>query len=1205
MAEPFDLLHGSLEGTHLIEASAGTGKTYTIAGLFLRLVLEQHRSVESILVVTFTEAATQELKERIRRRLRLAVEVFSGFPRADDFLNALVNRIADKTRALRELQESLRTFDRASIFTIHGFCHRLLRDNTFESGAPFASELIPNQEELKLECSEDFWRQRISGTSPLFVNWILSEKLTPANFLSFFGVLLSRQDLDIIPQESSPETGKPEIDFQSAFHRVSEALTADRDNITRILMESPALSHNKYRETSVPRWIAGLEAYLAGGDRNPAPFPLLDKFTQDSIQKATNKGFDSPEHPFFDACGNLVEARNRMEEAFQQKCRNLKREFHGFMQERLAQRKAEKNRMGFDDLLHEVSGALRTSRNEALTSALREKYDAALIDEFQDTDPVQYEIFHHLFSGKNRPLFFIGDPKQAIYSFRGADIFTYLKASKNTPSRFTLKQNWRSQPDLIRGVNALIGSRPRPFLFEPIPFHPAEAAEKASFPGLRIEGENRSPMQLRFLPADIPGKDPKSLGKGIARSLITKDVACETIRLLNLARQGKAVLGDRALEERDIAILVRTNAEAGLMKTALDGHGVHSVLYNTGNLFLTWEAWEMEQVLAGIAEPGNPGRLRAALATDLLGETAAGLYPHTRTEADWEERHARFHRYYTEWIRHGFIRMFRRLMDGESVLTRLMKFPDGERRITNLLHLAETLHQASRERTSGVSGLLKWLSQQRNRDIQNGEEHPLRLESDEKAVKIVTIHKSKGLEYPVVFCPFLWDGLRAEKSGTPLTFHPDMDSTRLVMDLGSPDEGTHRDMACLEELAENIRIFYVALTRARNRCVLYWGRMKDAGTSAPAYLFHYPDETVSAERLREFDRKFRKIPDSRLLLDLDRLSEKAGGGVSVHVAGKETPRTLVPAAVKLPDLEARSIEKVFSREWRVSSYSALVAMQSANQADYDRWDLPESAATTDLSGEQPEDTGDIYSFPRGIRAGSFLHDLLEHLDFTTSSPESASVLVGEKLAQYGFDSVWNPVICRTLEKVLTCPLDPDIPDFALSRIAPSRRLNELEFYFPLKRLIPEHLNRVFRPVMETGSRSSSPALIFDPVKGFMKGFIDLVFEYRGRYYLVDYKSNHLGNRPGDYARPALDREMDRHCYTLQYHLYTLALDQYLRIRQPGYRYTDHFGGVYYLFLRGMDKDSGMDTGIFRHTPAPDFIDVLRDNLLDISERSPV
>jgi exodeoxyribonuclease V beta subunit len=1196
----FDPLKTPLEGANLIEASAGTGKTYTITGLFLRLLLEKNLAVHQILVMTFTEAATEELKDRIRSKIREAVEAFSTGKSRDSFLDKLVRQQASAEKALPLLREALRTFDEASIFTIHGFCRRMLHENAFESGSLFDTELVTDPSAMIQESVDDFWRRHLYTASPLFVNYALMNRFTPGELISLLTRKMNQPFLRIIPEQGECDTGVQEERFRQAFSRAREAWSVSKDEVTHLLTSYEGFHRGQYPPSKAEAWVKEMEDLFTYGEHRSGLFPNFRKFSRSEVHKtgSLKKGFAPPEHRFFDLCEDLYRESQDLEIAFARRLLALKVKIFKEAGEELSKRKMEKNVQTFDDLLLKLQAALEGKGGRDLAIAIRRKYRAALIDEFQDTDPVQYAIFQSIFGRGGSILFLVGDPKQSIYGFRGADIFAYMEAVDKVDSRHTLLENWRSEPGLIQSINALFGNVKPAFVYEKIPFEPAKAAKRRETKPLKIEGE-RETFALWFMDTEKWAGQDGVIQKGVAQARLPGLVAAEITRLLNLGKEGKALIGGRPLRANDIAVLVRQNREALLVQKALSERNVPSVLYSTENLFDSHEALEMERFLAAVVEPNEESLLKTALSSDMVGIAGEELEGVTLEEARWEKWLMKFRYYHDLWQQRGFFRMFRSFLRDEKVLTRLIAFADGERRNTNLLHLMEVLHQASIERKLNMTALLKWLSEQRDPNAPRSEEHQLRLESDENAVNLVTIHKSKGLEYPIVFCPFSWDGLRSKKGQEPLLFHDPQNRMELIFDLGSEEQKPHRAIAEKEELAENLRLLYVALTRAKCRVYLVWGRFKGAETSAPAYLLHPPPNQNSDNLVESLAENFKRVKNEELLSRAKSLMEKPGATVEVIKDLESDESRFSPLPEEMRINRPRSFAGRIDRQWKISSFSSLVSdrLHSEEGTDYD--------AVTSLGPEDPlrmlEEPAGIFAFPKGAKAGTFLHDVFEHLDFCNLSVSSRQDLVTGKLAQYGYDHSWLEIVCDMVDKVLRVPLDPEQRDFCFSRVRSEDRLNELEFYFPVKFLAPETVGRILaRGDPHRGVPERIERLDFSPLQGFMKGFMDMVFRFEDRYYLVDWKSNFLGASVEDYGPENLARAIEENFYTLQYTLYTLALNQYLKLRAQGYDYDKHFGGVLYVFLRGVDPAKGPEFGIYRDKPRRDLIKALSEELMGAS-----
>jgi len=1196
--QEFDILNSSLTGTNLIEASAGTGKTYAITGLFLRLVIERKLGVNEILVVTFTEAATEELRDRIRKALRKAELSLSGQISGEQFFDQLAQKYASNSSAINSLRNAIRDFDQAAIFTIHGFCNRMLDENAFESGVLFDTELIAETGQLHQEIVHDFWRKYIYSESPLFVNFALTNHLSPQKLLQLVSRRMMCPDFRIIPTiESKGDSIEgaslhhAELEFQQAWQAVRSAWGSARPEVEALLRDHPNLMRQQYPPSKIPAWLDVMDHTLASEEADLTIADQFKKFTASAIVAGTKKNCKPPEHRFFGLCETLFQSKKQLETTYQKRLIDLKLKLFSHWQTELEHKKREKNIQSFDDLLVKLYEALTSPSGSDLAAAIRCKFKAALIDEFQDTDPIQYEIFKKIFHHSDSILFLIGDPKQAIYGFRGADIFAYMDAARQVTTRYTLSCNWRSEPDLIAAVNTVFGHCQLPFVFDEISFQPATAADLADRSRLTINSRHEPPLQLWYLEASEWVEGNKAISKTDARPIIYRAVAAEICRLLTLSQQRSVSIGDQPLREIDIAVLVRRNSEAMAMQRALFRLNIPSVLFSAENLFDSHEALELQRLLEAMAQPNDNLKVRAALATDLMGGSGEAIEALVRDDLAWERWLVQFRNYHDLWRRRGFFQTFRQFLFEQQVLPRLMAFPDGERRCTNILHLAEVLHQAALEKSLGMTGLVKWLAEQRDPNTPRLEQHQLRLETDERAVKLVTIHKSKGLEYPIVFCPFTWDGSRIGRSPDYLLFHDEANHRILTIDLGAESRDANKRQAEKEQLAENLRLLYVALTRARHRCYLVWGRFNEAESSAPAYLLHQAEGQDFDTIFNATESRFKSLTDKQFVEDLQQISLQSGETIQLTKLMDQQIERYQPQRPELQQLADKPFRGQIDSSWRISSYSSLVSRISyaAELPDYDPTEatLP-AEAIIGATAPPIRTVADIRTFPRGNKAGIFFHKIFELIDFQEPSSDATANIVTEKLQEFGFEPQWRDTIMQMIEKVATLPLDRQQTNVTLSNISRSQRLNELEFYFPLEATSVQKLKQIFKQFVGKKIPQTWPEHIgrlnFAPLRGFMKGFIDLVFQYDQRFYLIDWKSNFLGDQIEDYHPRRLQSVMEEEFYLLQYLIYVVALNQYLKQRWPGYRYETHFGGVYYIFLRGIEPDVNHDYGIYRDRP---------------------
>ena len=1211
----FDPVNTPLQGTNLIEASAGTGKTHTITGIFLRLILEKHFTVDQILVVTFTKAATEELKERIRKKLLEAKSAFLKGSSHDILIRSLIEKSDNSASMVRCLRDALVNFDNAAIFTIHGFCRRILHENAFETQSLFDTELVTDPVDIHREVAEDFWRKHVYRLPKEFISFILNHNISgPEYFMKLSGRKRSTS-IKIIPVLEKPELGHL-YGFRATFEKLKSLWPDSRLPVMRLLND-PSLNGRVYgsmkpeadgdgiskRDLTVHSMSAAMDRFV---DEKSAGFPLFkdfEKWTTTKIKSSTRKNHASPSHEIFDICDALYDQGDRLAAEMETYVLYLKTRFFEFAEKQLSAAKKQRNILFYDDLLLKVKEALESEKGNMLAETIRNKYRAGLVDEFQDTDAVQYSIFSRIFHSKNTMLFMIGDPKQSIYGFRGADVFSYMKAALYADSKFTLIENWRSEPSLIIAVNTIYSNRKSPFVFDRIGFEAGisgkktESSDPAYFPS----------FILWYLEMKENDGSSKILSKTESVPLIAGSVANEISRLVSLNKNissnyPPSFLRDGAATS-DIAVLVRTNRQAQIIKNALSSKNIPSVLHNTGNIFHTHEAVEMERVLMAVAEPGNDRVYHAALVTDMVGVSGNEIDAAGGVFSMLEERRDRFRKYLGLWTRYGFIRMFRMLLSEEGVRERLLKFPDGERRLTNILHLAEILHQESYNNKLGMTGLLKWLSLQRNTDMLLSESHLLRLESDDLAVKIITIHKSKGLEFPVVFCPFVWDG--ALTKNREILFHDTDDNEIPTLDLGSNLFGHHLVFAQNELLSENLRLLYVALTRAVKRCYLVWGRFNTAETSAPAYLFHYQepfnDDIDKNNMVLSLKKRFSEKNDTSFLEDLKQIEKKSENNIKILPLPMDDGNGHLAEEDAIEQLSCRRFSGKIDTTWKITSFSHLISQRPLDEELPDRDTVHDFYTSATESDQELTDYADIFSFPKGTRAGIFFHDLFEHLDFVDGNSEERKRLVLHKLSAFGFELQWQQAIHSMINHVLSVPLSIADITVKLSSIQSENRINEMEFYFPIKPLSSSGLKKVFSDFGRIDLLGDFPErlgkLSFSLIKGFMKGYMDMVFYEQNRFWLVDWKSNLLGTSIEDYGKDALNHTMRKEFYILQYHLYVLALVQHLQRQVPGFCYEKHFGGVFYIFLRGVNSEKGMEYGVYKDLPDKNFVDALKRALI--------
>lgn len=1206
-----DALTLPLAGSQLIEASAGTGKTFTIAALYLRLVLGhggesafvRPLTPPEILVVTFTEAATKELRDRIRARLAEAAQAFLAEPKdvkplppGKDLLHDLRASFdtAQWPACARALRLAAEWMDEAAVSTIHGWCNRMLREHAFDSGALFSQTLETDQRELLAESARDYWRTFFTPLALEQAQQVRDWWRSPMQLLGAVEKLRLLGDAlgsGVAPAQALAEAMEA---TRQALQEMKAPWLRWADELQQLLDRAVAakqVNGQKLQPRYYQPWLDSLRLWASNEERMPMPDSSTGwtRLTPEGLQAVFKPGMPVPSHPALD---EMVTLRERIA-ALPDGRAPLLRHAAQWIASRFDIEQARRAQMGFDELLIRLDAALQGPNGERLAALIRQQFPVALIDEFQDTDPLQYRIFDAVYRVQsNAPetaLVLIGDPKQAIYAFRGADIYTYLAARRDTDGRHsTLGTNFRSTRGMVEAVNHVFmqaesrAAGQGAFLFRDargdnaLPFVDVQARGRGE--RWHVDGAEAPALTCWTLPdADDDTK------KGDAQRAMAAACATEIVRLLNAGSGGQAgfVDGDgrmRALQAGDVAVLVNSGREARAIRQALSERSLRSVyLSDQESVFQSAVAADLQRWLLACAEPEDERPLRAALGSATLGLSIDALDQLSRDELQWEAHVLQFRRYQQMWRRQGVLPMVRHLLNDFGVPQRLLAVQD-ERSLTDLLHLAELLQQAS-VLLDGEHALIRWLAEQRIDSefaTADSDARRLRLESDAELVKVITVHKSKGLEFPLVFLPFA-TSFRAEKGNElPLKWHED-DGT-LMVSLEADERAIER--MDRERLGEDLRKLYVALTRARFATWVGALPVAEAERSALGYLLSGGEP----------------LPPPALDAALQALS-RGCDAIAVLPAPQPTLDRYEAPALPLQAAPAPPLPSGPRERWWIASYSALRRAGAALTSQADEDGPPDAAAARtapataeedvyadasvaegpdSLSSTVPGDAGGtLHEFARGAGPGSFLHGLLEwagRQGFARVNEDAAlqaelAVQI-ERRAQMGGWGEWAGVLHQWLIAWLARPLDLGALGASVP-VAPASLASmqvEMEFMLAAQQVDAHALDALV--CRYTLGGEARPALLPQQVNGMLKGYIDLVFEHEGRYYVADYKSNWLGPHDADYTPQVLRREVLAHRYELQYVLYIFALHRLLRSRLPGYDYERDMGGAVYVFLRG-------------------------------------
>lgn len=1114
MTAPFDLFTTPLDQPRLfIEASAGTGKTFSLNGIILRLLIQEHIPLPEILVVTFTEAATAELRQRVRNAIVELRSAFTDGPQATDdpLAKAFAERYADPSAghdAGLLLDKALAAFDKAAVFTFHGFCTRMLAENAFESRGPFEAGTVVPEHDLLNEVAADYWRRLfLDAADPALLHLVRASGFSTPD--TFAGALATRQPPDS-PNHADPTAAMAHL--HQLATQFTDAVTGDLDNLQQIFT-SGALKGNVYQTKRVAHLLDFLHSLP--GQQNPLlaavlfhkgpgnKYDGLEYLRPEKLKAGTKKNAAVPtQHPAFLAAGALLSAIGAFADSLQ----------HHFLQwavPRLEDLKQSRNVLTFQDMLLRMHKAVQSG---PMRSTLRNRFRVALIDEFQDTDHIQLEIFQQIFQTSPHRLICVGDPKQSIYRFRGAELDCYLKARDDEKSCiYSLTTNYRSDHAVVEAVNHL-------FLNADDPFGPRIPFRSASVPD-----DKETP-----LPPERPPFLFRSLGPNTAKPEVAMAVVLEISDLLQTHRFETGA---------SVAVLVNAHHQAQAVARALRSANIPYLRRIEESVFSSEPAILLHIAMAGLLQPANPPALKAALLTPLLGFSAAQLQTLESDVPAMDRTFASVHQLSEIWRTHGFMAAFQTLLTEYSTRQRLLQTTGGEETLALYLQLAELLHQHEQSARFSPEALFRWLGDQINgAGDADPEAARIRRPSDGDAVTISTIHASKGLQYDAVILPFAWASTRSD----------------------DPDE--------------EMRKLYVALTRARHHISVF----------LPG---NTPRKPTALQRLLAGPNSPEELPEAAAAL-----AGSSRGTMHYTDQSPETDSTVITPVY--PEITYTPPPDQLPAPERVNSFSGLTRHHKADAAP------PELPATEQQEDPElpPPASGELPGadpLPKGASMGTALHEVMEHIDFV--QPSEPLLHITAALRRQGFSPArYAAHLHQQLTQWLATPLQSG-SGLRLDAIPSRQRLNELEFYFPVRAASPHDLARAVADEPTQGLAQRIQSASSDTVRGFLKGYIDLVFSHQERFYILDWKSNYLGPRPESYTEPALQASMLQHLYPLQYLLYTVALDAFLRRRVSDYQYDSHFGGVFYVYLRGFGHQPGH--AVHHARPLPQTVHRLRQCLL--------
>ncbi len=1332
-----------ISGTHLIEASAGTGKTYSLQTIFLRLIVAEGVPIQKILVVTFTDAATKELRERLRailEKCRHANNIPDNDPdkkRINGILQLKLNGVPEEYKDINEhdirkrrIELALLDFDQAAIHTIHGFCQRGLQEFAFESGYNFDTEIVNSDVRLQQICN-DWWRQKKYLTPNTLSEYILQKNLlNPGELLALIKTIIKRPLATILPEYTDNTITEIENKLKDIILNIIAYIKENKEDIIISINTEEAgnfisadaieiIQNYLNRLTSnTPVELQHACAYLDELTEHLSPHSKINNYhippeVQECIEACTkchnlimnpDNGFiikkgictmnDNIREEWNEASKNAAQTINKH---YKKLCRILDDDINFYKKNNLSNpekrnkyfaliqgqqppeaalktayktvaaldrkktlkwntpktiktlnaeiaemqepentlyyallakdtsiiinkynlEKYDAHEITYDDMIQQLHTALTGKQNDALCSAMREKYQAALIDEFQDTDPVQYEIFKIIFIDGNLPVFLVGDPKQAIYSFRGGDVFTYSLAANliANDNKYSLDTNYRSQTPLINAVNTIFANRP-----------PADNAvrDSESIFGPKISYHEKlkcHDLEMRFIDNGTIDKQPfkiwkytKTEGEKSSESyqssdamLIYSDVANEIVRLLNNNNTGFVPYNQKTetysdeikpVKPSDIVVLVRRHAEAAFIYRQLQKRNVPVVRQSGDNVFDSSEALELLYLLRAMANPENITEIKTALASRLLpvtnseiialteGDSISYIAEHTLGINSLPESLSQWIAFFKEtnrtWQEKDFATAFAVLTEKTGLNINITGQTSGERRYAAVKQLHDLIQQTISERHLGPEGVVKWFIKQLSSEArEENDAFETQLESDNNAVHIMTIFKSKGLEFPIVFIPTMWTGILSGTTEPCLIYH-DTETAKTILQINKADS-TAKETAKEEKHEEDIRNFYVAATRASYRTYVI---TKESGQKESTINHCLPGD----------------------LLDEWHKDSTTGIDVTLHTFCSRKQENFIQKNKTIDNaLTARkpSIGKIHKH----ASFSSIAPhghiSEISDIRDFDAGDI-----IKEDSAEQDKNELDIFSFPAGAQTGECWHRIFEILNFTADD-ETIRNTVNEQLAIFRLDSgnekiatIKQNIVFNMVKNVLYAELKTEGKHtFKLADISEKQKLAEMAFDFALNP--GKNDTNVIRDVLQkhwTNANGDNKQFLeriahWETIipDGFMTGFIDLLFKHNEKYYILDWKSNRLNGEPTGFNHSGLVAEIATHAYFLQYLIYTVAVHNYLRqCLGNSYNYNKHFGGVLYIFLRGVNPENR--NGIYYTKPAAPLIEDLSTTL---------
>ena len=1266
--------------TTILEASAGTGKTYQIAHLVTRLVAEYGVPLEKLLVITFTNAAVSELRNRIRNRIVEAIQILkSDNPPEDKLWDALrgidvrsnEGELEGTSNAVKigRLKVALTNFDVAPISTIHGFCQKTLTQMAFESGQSANLELLTDTGEIVSQMVDDAFANEIAQSTPEEAAVLTDMLWHQKSIKAALGCMIKAVEPQVEPQFSGDLNHSPLEQVRlwlSLTNELKDWFDSDEaSDVIEYLRVQGHLSSKKRDFKATKSWTNAESGFIdktiqwltEGGLFNANSRKTVEKFRLTNAEKLWN-GDDISQCPAFPLFHRIEELLRYQDDNWVfplvHFAMNARRTFHTVLDER--------SLLTYETMLSKLKDVVEVHPDGQLVSKLRDKYDVALVDEFQDTDDAQWSILKTVFQHQSKRLLLVGDPKQAIYSFRGADVFVYIAAVQSAQRMYSMDTNWRTDGPLVAAMNHFWVAGSQAFhLSDQVDYVNVGVPSRHQQSRIRnlpaTTEQTRCPLEIRLV---------EGIGVGLESIVVpTKEkgtqsivdlVAQETLHLLNSDAQILKEIDEEPeewqdIQPNDIAILVQTNAQARLIQTTLNRLKIPSLISGQTSVLSSPVVQWLYVWLNTLSKPRDEGAARTLAATPLfswsdsdLTQVAAGSENAT-LQKDWQRWRSAILDWTERFSKEGFARVFDSVINEYGLIVRLLGTNNGERLATDLRHIVELIHKHERTFRLSPSGLAEWLKKSSESKVSNSlDSHSIRLETEKHTVKIVTVHTSKGLEYPIVLLPFSWDTRKVKSNDEPLLWHEPVNN-QIVADFhrrSHPRKVEVRGFKALERVQEDMRLLYVALTRAKHHVVCWMGaigrdgrsfdsfglgrlsvRMRDQNgvPSIDANLPVFSKDVEHSEVAGDIYSRLDLLCETSSLME-PQYAQTIGWSLAILLnprsIGVFTPSKQQQLVVQSPTWMSKN---TLYYDSTFTSFSTMIKRQPKSSLDHMNMDplVLKSAEYTVHKTEKaslspqlnPQNLESLvekipsHKMKGGPIVGTWIHSVFEHIsfDYPSDKPSEELTTVLDKFADKhaipkGFQ---RELATELIHSSLCTPLHTvgsNLPTgFTLGSLSQQNRLDEMQFDLGVGTPKTHKESPIFERINLAGlrvalqSRLSDSSWLgrdwlmdvlenhlsiwLDRFSGILNGLIDVVFRTQeGVYFIVDYKTNHIkGDQDfstlGHYTSPWLETEMSGHHYHLQSLIYTIAVHRLLQERIPDYNYETHFGGHYYLFVRGM------------------------------------